>query len=133
MTDDQIATQEERLGIRLPAPWRNVYKHFNGGWVHTLYWGDMNNPRMNGIEPIPQSSHEYLALEDVAPLRDLLPTEREGLDCSSLDPRLIVKVHRTVTPRAGTLKCLNQLLFPGFSKGHDRLRLYPPSQHSFSQ
>jgi hypothetical protein len=94
LTEAQIATQEKRLGIRLPMPWRDVYKHFNGGWVDTLYWGDMNNPQSNDIVPIPQSSHQYLALEDVAPLRDLLPVEWKdfgdgSLDCSNLDPRLI--------------------------------------------
>lgn len=95
LTEAQIAAQEKRLGIRLPMPWRDVYKHFNGGWVGTLYWGDMNNPQSNDIVPIPQSSHQYLALEDVAPLRDLLPVEWEeeldhgSLDCSNLDPRLI--------------------------------------------
>jgi hypothetical protein len=94
LTEAQIAAQETRLGIRLPMPWRDVYKHFNGGWVDTLYWGDMNNPQGNDIVPIPQSSHQYLALEDVAPLRDLLPIEWEELeydvsDFSSLDPRLI--------------------------------------------
>lgn len=94
LTEAQIATQEARLGIRLPMPWRDVYKHFNGGWVDTLYWGDRYNPQSDDIVPIPQSTHQYLALENVAPLRDLLPVEWEDLDlgrldCSKLDPRLI--------------------------------------------
>ncbi|WP_284775389.1 SMI1/KNR4 family protein [Agrobacterium sp. lyk4-40-TYG-31] len=94
LTEAQIAAHEERLGIRLPLPWRDVYKHFNGGWVGTLFWGDRNNPQNDDIVPIPQSAHQYLALEDVAPLRDLLPVEWEELDlgrldCSNLDPRLI--------------------------------------------
>jgi hypothetical protein len=94
LTEAQIVAQEKRLGVRLPMPWRDVYKHFNGGWVHTLYWGDMNSPRSNDIKPIPERGHEYLALEDVAPLRDLLPLEWDdpdhgGLDCSGLDPKLI--------------------------------------------
>lgn len=94
LTEAQIAAQEERLGIRLPMPWRDVYKHFNGGWVDTLYWGDRNHPQSDDIVPIPQSTHQYLALENVAPLRDLLPVEWEELDlgrldCSNLDPRLI--------------------------------------------
>jgi hypothetical protein len=83
------SVQEDRLGINIPAPWRDVYKHFNGGWVHTLFWGDRDNPRIDDIEPIPQSSHEYLALEDVRPLKELLPAQIDGLDCSSMDPRLI--------------------------------------------
>lgn len=94
LTEEQIAAQEKRLGVRLPSPWRDVYKHFNGGWVDTLRWGDMTNPRIDDIMPIPKSSHQYLALEDAAPLRDILPVEWEELeygilDCSSLDPRLI--------------------------------------------
>ncbi|XUY30203.1 SMI1/KNR4 family protein (plasmid) [Agrobacterium sp. rho-8.1] len=94
LTEAQIAAQEERLGIRLPMPWRDVYKQFNGGWVDTLYWGDRNNPKSDDIVPIPQSTHQYLALENVAPLSDLLHVEWEELDlgrldCSSLDPRLI--------------------------------------------
>jgi hypothetical protein len=89
LTDVAIAAQEDRLGLRIPEPWRDVYHHFNGGWVHSLYWGDSDKPRLDDIEPIPQSSHEYLALEDVAPLNALLPTQMDGLDCSRLDPRLI--------------------------------------------
>ncbi|MGK6316983.1 SMI1/KNR4 family protein [Neorhizobium sp. DT-125] len=94
LTEKQIAAQEKRLGIRLPAPWRDVYKHFNGGWVDTLHWGDMNDPQIDDVVPIPQSSHQYLALEDVAPLRDILPVEWEELeygipDFSGLDPKLI--------------------------------------------
>ncbi|MBT2246854.1 SMI1/KNR4 family protein [Sphingobium sp. BHU LFT2] len=46
LTEAQIAEQEKRLGIRLPMPWRDVYKHFNGGWVDTLYWGDMTTLRV---------------------------------------------------------------------------------------
>lgn len=94
LTDAQIAMHEERLGIRLPAPWRDVYRHFNGGWVQTLYWGDRENPRIDDLSPIPNPSNEYLALEDVAPLRDQLPVEWEEndygiLDGSRLDPGLI--------------------------------------------
>lgn len=94
LTEAQIAAQEDRLGVRLPMPWRNVYKHFNGGWVGTLYWGDMSNPHSSDVVPIPQATHQYLALEDVAPLRERLPAEWEdldqgNLDCSNLDPRLI--------------------------------------------
>lgn len=94
LSEAQIAGQEQRLGIRLPDPWRDVYTQFNGGWFGTLSWGDMNKPQGHDIIPIPQSTHEYLALEHVAPLRDLLPKEWEkldlgSLDCSKLDPRLI--------------------------------------------
>lgn len=94
LTEAQIAAHEERLGIHLPAPWRDVYRHFNGGWVQTLYWGDRENPRIDDLSPIPKPGNEYLALEDVAPLRDLLPVEWEEndygiLDGSRLDPRLI--------------------------------------------
>ncbi|WP_171902456.1 SMI1/KNR4 family protein [Sinorhizobium sp. RAC02] len=94
LTEEQITVQEKRLGVRLPALWRDVYKHFNGGWVDTLRWGDMDNPGIDDIVPVPQSSHQYLALEDVARLRDILPVEWEELeygilDCSGLDSRLI--------------------------------------------
>lgn len=89
LTESQIAKQEKRLGIRLPEPWREVYKHFNGGWVHTLYWGDPDNPQIDDIEPIPQGNHEYLPLEDVGPLAELLPKDMEGLDGTRLDKRLI--------------------------------------------
>jgi hypothetical protein len=89
LIDTEISAQEDRLGWRIPAPWRDVYLHFNGGWVHTLFWGDSETPRLDDIEPIPQTSHEYLALQDVAPLKVLLPAQMDGLDCSKLDPRLI--------------------------------------------
>lgn len=89
LTEAQIATEEDRLAIRLPEPWREVYKHFNGGWTDKLRWGDMNDPRINDPKAIPHSSHEYLALEDVAPLRDLMEKEMEGHDWQRLDPRLI--------------------------------------------
>lgn len=89
LTEDQIALQEQRLGIRIPEPWRQVYAHFNGGWVHELWWGDLDDPRDREVEPIAQSSHEYLALEDVAPLRDLMANELPEFDWRSLDPRLI--------------------------------------------
>lgn len=94
LTEAQIVAQEKRLGVRIPDPWRDVYKNFNGGWVDTLFWGDVNEPRIDDIVPIPKGSHQYLSLEDVAPLRDLLAAEWKEmgygtLDCSSLDPRLI--------------------------------------------
>lgn len=88
LTEEQIAAHEDRLGIRLPMPWREVYRHFNGGWAATLYRGDMNDPRIGDLKPVPER-HEYLALEDVAPLRDLLAKDRSDLDWGSLDPRLI--------------------------------------------
>lgn len=95
LTEDQIVAHEMRLGVRLPMPWRDVYKHFNGGWVDTLYWGDRDAPRIDDIAPIPQQDHQYLALEDVAPLRDALPKEWEEndygrIDVNRIDPRLIV-------------------------------------------
>lgn len=89
LTEKQIRQQEDRLGIHLPEPWRDVYKHFNGGWVDSLFWGDLNNPQIDDLEPIPQHSHEFLALEDVGPLAELLPKEMDGLDGTRLDPRLI--------------------------------------------
>lgn len=89
LTEAQISVQEKRLGIRIPDPWREVYKYFNGGWVEGLYWGDLHKPSLNDIIPIPQIGHEYLALEEVAPLRDILPGEMDGVDCSTLDSRLI--------------------------------------------
>lgn len=89
LTETQIAGHEKRLGIRLPEPWREVYRHFNGGWTNDLLWGDLDNPRMNDREPIPQRGHEYLALEGVAPLRDLMMHEMEGHSWDRLDPRLI--------------------------------------------
>ena len=89
LTEAQISVQEDRLGLELPAPWGEVYRHFNGGWTNDLWWGDMDDPRMNDPEPIPQQSHEYLALGDVSPLRDLMPEEMEGHDWARLDPRLI--------------------------------------------
>lgn len=89
LAEAQIAAHEERLGIRLPEPWREVYKHFNGGWTNDLQWGDLGDPRINDPAPIPQHTHEYLALEDVAPLRDLMMQEMEGHDWGRLDPRLI--------------------------------------------
>lgn len=89
LTEVQIATEENRLAIRLPEPWREVYKHFNGGWTDRLRWGDLNDPRMNDPEAIPHAGHEYLALEEVAPLADLMEKEMEGHDWQRLDPRLI--------------------------------------------
>lgn len=89
LTEAQIAVEEDRLGVRLPEPWRDVYRHFDGGWTDELYWGDMSDPRMYDPMPIPQYGHEYLALEDVAPLRELMPKEMEGYDWTRLDPRLI--------------------------------------------
>ena len=46
---------------------------------------------------------------------------------------LALKPRRTVTPGAGALKCLIWLLFPIFSRGHDRRRPRPSNPHSFSQ
>lgn len=89
LTEGQIAAQEMRLGFPIPEPWRQVYSHFNGGWVHTLWWGDMADPRDCDIQPIAQSSHEYLALEDVGPLRDLMAREMPDFDWQALDRRLI--------------------------------------------
>lgn len=89
LTEKQIAVEEERLGIRLPEPWRDVYKHFNGGWTDRLFWGDPGDPRMNDPEAITAAGHEYLALEDVLPLRDLMGREMEGHDWQRLDKRLI--------------------------------------------
>ncbi len=89
LTEDQIKEQEERLGIRLPEPWRDVYKYFNGGWVFNLLWGDLNNPRKDDIIPIPYGNHEYLALEDVGPLAELLPKELKDIDGTKLDSSLI--------------------------------------------
>ena len=88
-SEEEIVRHERRLGVRLPEPWREVYKHFNGGWVHTLHWGDKDDPRMNDVEPLPQSSHEFLALPDVAPLRDVMGAVMDGFDWHRLDPRLI--------------------------------------------
>lgn len=90
LTEMQITGEEDRLGIKLPAPWREVYKHFNGGWTHMLRWGDLNDPRVNDPEAICSSGHEYFALEDVVPLRDHMGKEMDGYDWGRLDPRLFV-------------------------------------------
>lgn len=89
LSDAQIAAEEARLGIRLPEPWRQVYTHFNGGFTSELYWGDMNRPRWSDAVPVPQRTGSYLALEEVLPLRDLLPQEIAGIDPERIDPRLI--------------------------------------------
>jgi hypothetical protein len=73
LTEAQIVAQEQRLGVRLPLPWRDVYRYFNGGWVDSLYWGDGDDPRIDDVAPVPEQDHQYLALEDVAPLADILP------------------------------------------------------------
>lgn len=88
LTEMQITAEEDRLGIKLPAPWREVYKHFNGGWTDKLRWGDPNDPRDNDPKAISSSSHEYFALEDVVPLREHMEKEMEGYDWRRLDPRM---------------------------------------------
>ncbi|WP_172794829.1 SMI1/KNR4 family protein [Loktanella sp. 3ANDIMAR09] len=89
LTEARIAAQETRLGVRLPEPWRQVYTHFNGGWSDRLYWGDPDDPRLNDPKGIIHAGHEYLRLEDAAPLRDFMVQEMPGHDWQRLDPRLI--------------------------------------------
>lgn len=68
------------MGLRFPAPWREVYKHFNGGWTDRLFWGDPDDPRIEDPEAFSPAGHEYLALEDVVSLRNLMCNEIEGRD-----------------------------------------------------
>lgn len=89
LTETQIAAEEDRLGLRLPEPWREVYKHFNGGWTDRLFWGDPDDPRKNDPEAISSSGHEYFALEDVVPLRDHMEKEMQGHNWRQLDPKLL--------------------------------------------
>jgi len=89
LTEAQISEQEERLGFRLPAPWREVYKSFNGGWNDAMYWGNLLDPGLNDVQPLPHSNFEFLALENVAPLRERFPQLFDGAEWGQLDPGLI--------------------------------------------
>lgn len=89
LSDAQIARHEARLRVRLPEPWREVYRHFNGGWTSSLRWGERTRPKQNDILAVPSLQSEYLALEDVAPLREHLAASRSDIDTSQVDERLI--------------------------------------------
>lgn len=89
LSEQEIAKHEERLGVRLPEPWRDVYRYFNGGSNSDLFWGDRENPKEADLVPMPSLNRQYLDLGSVVPLKLLLQEHLPKLDTRSVDERLI--------------------------------------------
>ncbi len=94
LTQAEVALQEARLGVPLPLPWRDVYRHFNGGFASGLYWGDSSRPTRNDILPVPSTRPSFLPLEDVLPLAHFIARDRPELDAKRVDPKLIALAWR---------------------------------------
>jgi len=94
LSETEICAQEQRLGVALPLPWRDVYRHFNGGTAEGLNWGDVAQPRHGNLLPYPTTCPTFFALQDVMPLGHFAVAEHPKVDIADFDARLIALAWR---------------------------------------